>query len=490
MPHRSSTGETRLAAFVVTDAGCDLGQVRRSLAQRLPDVMVPAIWIPLDQLPLNANGKIDRPKLVVPSDVAGAGGRFVPPRTAAEEAVAAIWREVLQIERVGIRDDFFVLGGHSLMAARVAARVRAVFGIDLPVRAMFETPTNRDAHANRDARVPPHGAGDNRFRVRRRSPDGPAPLAFAQERLWFLDRLAPGSAAYAMPAAIRLRGPLDAARLQRALEAVVRRHDVLRTTFPLVDGRPVQVVAPEGPLDVPLVDLSAMREPEAERAVRRLAAEQEREPFALAAGPLVRARLVRLADAHHILLFATHHIVADGWSLAVLTREIGELYAALVEDRPSPLAPLPFQYADFAVWQRAWAERPEHAGQLEYWTEQLAGRLPLLDLPADRPRPNVLTFRGGMRTTVLDSRPLGGAGRLQPAGAGHALHDAARGLRDAAVPIHGADRRGDRVRRGQPRTSRAGAVDWLLHQCPRPAHGISPASRASASSCVACATSR
>ena len=401
MPHRSPTGETTLAAFVVAETGCDLGQVRRSLAQRLPDVMVPAIWIPLDQLPLNANGKIDRPKLVVPSDAAGAGGRFVPPRTAAEEAVAAIWRDVLQIEQVGIRDDFFVLGGHSLMAARVAARVRAVFGIDLPVRAMFETPTietltpivMRASHAMAPATTDP---------IRRRSPDGPVPLAFAQERLWFLDRLAPGSAAYAMPAAIRLRGPLDVARLQRALEAVVHRHEVLRTTFPLVDGRPVQVVAPEGPLDVPLVDFSAMREPEAERAVRRLAAEQEREPFALAAGPLVRARLVRLADAHHILLFATHHIVADGWSLAVLTREIGELYAALVEDRPSPLAPLPFQYADFAVWQRAWVERPEHACQLEYWTEQLAGRLPLLDLPADRPRPSVLTFRGGMRTTVLD----------------------------------------------------------------------------------------
>ncbi len=377
------------------------GAIREALPRALPEYMVPSAIVFVDRLPLTPNGKIDRPRLVTPSDVAGAGGRFVPPRTAAEEAVAAIWREVLQIEQVGIRDDFFALGGHSLMAARVAARVRAVFGIDLPVRAMFETPTietltpivMRASHPTAPATSDP---------IRRRSPDGPVPLAFAQERLWFLDRLAPGGAAYAMPAAIRLRGPLDVARLQRALEAVVHRHEVLRTTFPLVDGRPVQVVAPEGPLDVPLVDLSAMREPEAERAVRRLAAEQEREPFALAAGPLVRARLVRLADAHHILLFAIHHIVADGWSLALLTREIGELYAALVEDRPSPLAPLPLQYADFAVWQRAWAERPEHAGQLEYWTEQLAGRLPLLDLPADRPRPGVLTFRGGMRTAVLD----------------------------------------------------------------------------------------
>ncbi|HVH14025.1 MAG TPA: condensation domain-containing protein, partial [Longimicrobium sp.] len=291
---------------------------------------------------------------------------------------------VLRVERVGAADDFFALGGHSLIATRLASRVREAFGIELPLRALFEASTVAALAERVDAlrRAGAASAAPPLVPVDR---DRPLPLSFAQQRLWFIDQLEPGSAAYHMPFALRVRGALDLPALERALAELVHRHEALRTRFAAVDGEPVQVIDPAGHFHLPVIDLSASADGEGE--LRALAAEEARRPFDLAAGPLMRGAAVRMADDDHAVLVTLHHIVSDGWSMGVLAREVSELYAAFAEGRESPLAPLPVQYADYAVWQRAWLTGDVLDAQLGYWRTQLAGAPPLLELPTDHPRP-------------------------------------------------------------------------------------------------------
>jgi amino acid adenylation domain-containing protein len=400
-----AAGGRQLVGYLIGQA--DDGALREHLRRSLPEYMVPAAFVALEKLPLSPNGKVDRKALPAPAAPAGDDG-YTAPRTPVEEVLAGIWGAVLSLDRVGIRDSFFELGGHSLLATRMASRVRAAFDIDLPLRTLFEAPTIAELAAQVEA-------------LRRADrPQLPAivpaareqdpPLSFAQERLWFMDQLQPGSAFYNIPLALRLTGALDVPALGRALAEVVRRHEALRTVFREADGAPVQVIPPFAGFDLPVEELSGLGAKKREATVLRRATDEAARPFDLAEGPLFRAKLLRLKDDEHVLLACMHHIVGDGWSLGVLFRELAALYPAFRDGAASPLAPLPIQYADYAVWQRAQLAGPALERQLAYWRHQLDGSPPLLELPTDHPRPAEQTYRGAWEPVEL---PADLVGRLE-----------------------------------------------------------------------------
>jgi amino acid adenylation domain-containing protein len=370
-----------------------LQELREHVAERLPEYMVPPTLVPLDALPLTPNGKVDRRALPAP-EPGSTGAEHVEPRTATEEVLCGIFAEVLRLERVGVEESFFSLGGHSLLAMRVASRVRQTLGVELPLRTIFEAPAVAGLAARigalqadgKDARVPPLVATPR---------DGSAlPLSFAQQRLWFIDQLEPGSAAYNVRYALRLRGLFDPAVLERSLTEIVRRHETLRTVFATVDGEPVQVVLDVAPLLLPVMDLRSLYVESRQAEILRLAREEAVRPFDLAGGPLLRASVARLGEAEWGVLFTMHHIVSDGWSTGVLIREVSELYDALAEGREPVLPELPVQYADYAAWQRSWLTGETLEAELGWWRASLAGAPPLLELPTDRPRPQAQDPRG------------------------------------------------------------------------------------------------
>ncbi|HEX8336488.1 MAG TPA: amino acid adenylation domain-containing protein, partial [Pyrinomonadaceae bacterium] len=391
--HVTSNGDgaaARLVAYVVAEPGCDLtsGELRQRLKERLPEYMIPSAFVMLEALPLTPNGKIDRARLPAPECEWSDGVDHTEPRTPTEEVLAGIWCEVLGRERVGVGENFFEAGGHSLLATQVVARARAAFDVELSLRAVFEYPTVADLGAAVDAEA----RGAARPPIAPAERGGALPMSFAQQRLWFLDQLEPGNPFYNQASAVRLRGELNVAVLERCLDEITRRHEVLRTVFTNQEGHPRQVVIHS--LKVPLLryDLRDLPGDERESELRRLMTAEGRLPFDLARGPLLRATLVRLEESEHVLLFTTHHIVSDGWSMGVLIRETGALYEAFSRGADSPLPPLPVQYADYAVWQLSQEET--YRAQLDYWRWQLAGAPPLLALPTDRPRPPVQTHRG------------------------------------------------------------------------------------------------
>jgi amino acid adenylation domain-containing protein len=402
-------GDRRLVGYVVAaDASAVTpAELRAHLKARMPEYMVPSAVVVLDAIPLTPSGKVARRALPAPEG--GEGERYVAPRTAAEEILAGIFADVLRVDRVGAGDDFFALGGHSLLATRVVSRIGSAFGTDVPVRALFEAPTVAALAARVEA-LRAAGGGVQAPPVVPVPRGAPLPLSFAQQRLWFIDQLEPGSAAYNLPYALRLRGNLDADALRRALDGLVRRHESLRTRFPADAGEPVQVIDPPRPVPLPLADLGPDHLDDhgaRESALRVLAAAEAARPFDLAAGPLLRCTLVRLADDEHALLFTMHHVVSDGWSMAILTREISELYGAAIEGREPILSPLPVQYADFAAWQRRWLTGDVLDAQLAWWRDRLADAPPLLELPTDRPRPAVQGGAGAHLPFALADDTLG-----------------------------------------------------------------------------------
>ncbi|HEX2092675.1 MAG TPA: amino acid adenylation domain-containing protein, partial [Longimicrobiaceae bacterium] len=399
-------GERRLVAYLVAPEGVDAPDpagLRAHLAAELPEYMVPAVFVVLDAFPLNANGKVDRGALSDPELPAAA---YVAPRTPTEEVLAGLWAEVLGVERVGVEDDFFALGGHSLRATRLATRVRELFGVELPLSAVFDAPTvaalahRVDAllHAGTAARAP---------RIVPVPRDRPLPLSFAQQRLWLMYRLDRDAAGYNMPFPLRLRGALDEGALERALSELVRRHEALRTVFAAGPEGPVQVVRPAAPVPLPRVELRGVPEAAREREARRLAREDAARSFDLERGPTLRAALLRLAGDDSALLLSMHHIVSDGWSMGVLFRELSALYDAFARGEPSPLPELEVQYADFAAWQRAGLTGEVRAELVAYWRARLAGASPALDLPTDRPRPAVVSGRGGVHAFRLPAELAG-----------------------------------------------------------------------------------
>ncbi len=392
---RETAGAARLVGYVVGEPGLCTSALRAHLEQELPGYMVPAQLVVLAAMPLGPTGKIDRKAL--PDVEADPALDHVAPRDATEELLAGIWSEVLGVERVGVHDDFFALGGHSLLATQLVSRVRHAFGVEVPVRALFEAPT---LAAFRGCLA--GAAASTALPLERAPRDSKLPLSFSQQRLWFLDQLEPGSPAYNMPAALRLRGTLEVATLRRVFAEVVRRHEVLRTRLVADAGQPHQVVDAPSDWPLPVVELAHLGAAQAEAETLRLAAEEARRPFDLAAGPLLRTTLLRLAPAHHVLLVTLHHVVADAWSIEVLVREIAALFAAFSRDQPSPLPELAIQYADFASWQRHALSADALGTSLAYWKAQLAG-VPVLELPTDRPRPPVQSYAGARVPLVLPS---------------------------------------------------------------------------------------
>jgi amino acid adenylation domain-containing protein len=397
----AGAGSRRLVAYVVFREGVEppaTTALRAFLAESLPDAMVPSAWIRLDSLPLTPSGKVDRRSLPAPEIEDDAS---LAPRDPAEELVAAIWSEVLGVRRVGIHDDFFELGGHSLLATQVMSRLREAFNVEVPLRRLFEGPTVAElAHAIESALAAGAPAPDGP--IPRQPHAATFPLSFAQERLWFLDRLQPGGTVYNLPMVLRLTGELDVPALAAAFAEIVRRHEVLRTVFVEQSGDPVQLVQPATRRGLDVIDLATLPAAARELEMARIAAEEAARPFDLARGPLMRTALLRLDDRCHALVMNLHHIVSDGWSAGVLVREIGALYATARAGRPSPLPELPIQYADFALWQRGWLAGEALARQSGYWRERLRGLAAEIELPADRPRPAVASHRGAEHRFALD----------------------------------------------------------------------------------------
>jgi len=398
-----------LCAYVVAAGRPPAQALRDFLAQRLPEVMIPAAFVELDRLPRTPTGKVDRAALPPPEEQR----QFRAPRTPTEELLAVLWQQLLRRDRVSADDDFFALGGHSLLALQVLSRVRERFGVEIAlgellrcrVLAALAAKIDEARRAGKGLVAPP---------LRPVPRTAALPLSFAQERLWFLDRLDPGRPTYNIPLAVSLAGALDAGALARAIGRVVERHEALRTTFPQRNGWPVQQIAPPPRFVLPRIDLSGLAPADRARTARRLRAAATTAPFDLARGPLLRGLLLRHGATQHDLLLTAHHMVIDHWSVGVLVREINALYRETKDGAPADLPPLPIQYADFAVWQRDWMRGPVLEQQLAFWRERLADA-PVLQLPADRPRPAVVGSRGARVAAVL---PLALAERLAELGRG------------------------------------------------------------------------
>ncbi|HKV07315.1 MAG TPA: amino acid adenylation domain-containing protein [Thermoanaerobaculia bacterium] len=387
-------GDRRLAAYLVAETAPAARDLHAFLVQRLPEYMVPSAFVTLPALPLTQTGKVDRRALPAPADD-GAAEAAVRELSPVEELLAGIWADLLGRGRVEPSGNFFELGGHSLLATRMLSRVRSALGVDLPLRSLFEEPT-LEGMAALIERARREASGTQAPPIVPVPRDGAIPLSFAQQRLWFLDQLEPGSFAYNIAGGLRLTGTLDVSALARTLSEIVRRHESLRTTFGTgEDGEPVAVIAPPAPFDLPVHDLTHLPAEERERAALALATAEVQRPFDLARGPLFRLTLARLSETEHAMIVAMHHIVSDGWSIGILVRELGALYAAFTADRPSPLPELPVQYADYAAWQRQWLSGEVLEAQVRWWADHLAGAPPVLELPTDRPRPAVQTHRGG-----------------------------------------------------------------------------------------------
>ena len=389
-------------------------QLREYLQERVPEYMLPAAFVFLPQMPLTPNGKLDRRALPEPDFSPAERGddpAAVMPLSMTEEMLAEIWTEVLGRPGVRRRDNFFALGGHSLMATQVLSRIRSIWRVELPLRALFDAPTIERLALQVEAAQRRGEGYVARPPLQAAARDAALPLSFAQQRLWFLDQLEPGSPLYNIPVALRLTGRLLAPELEAALGELARRHETLRTRFVVEAEEPRQQIMPAEPVKVALHDLSELPAPEREAAARRVMAEEAGTPFDLTAGRLMRVALIRLAAEEHIVVLTLHHIVSDGWSMGVLVREVTELYRAQVEGRPPALRELPVQYADYAVWQRAWLAEGM-AAEVAYWRERLAGAPPLLELPTSRPRPAVQSFRGGREGFEVSGEAREGLRRL------------------------------------------------------------------------------
>ncbi|MEC4875789.1 non-ribosomal peptide synthetase [Pseudomonas sp. NC26] len=369
-----------------------------NLTERLPAYMVPAQLIALAHMPLGPSGKVDRKALPAP---VWHQREHIEPQTALQQQVAAIWREVLNLPRVGLHDDFFALGGHSLLATQIVSRTRQACDVELPLKVLFEA-SELAAFCAEIARIREAGEHNLQGEIARVDRRQAVPLSYSQQRMWFLWQMEPDSPAYNVGGMARLRGTLHVDAFERALQALIVRHETLRTTFPAIDGVPYQCVADDSTVQLDWQDFSALPADSRQQRLQQLADAQAHQPFDLERGPLLRACLVKAQEREHYFVLTLHHIVTEGWAMDIFARELGELYEAFVDDRESPLAPLPVQYLDYSVWQRQWLESGEGARQLAYWKARLGDEHPVLALPADRPRPAVQSHRGELFRFDLD----------------------------------------------------------------------------------------
>ncbi|HEX7240853.1 MAG TPA: amino acid adenylation domain-containing protein, partial [Longimicrobiaceae bacterium] len=397
-------GGLHLVAYLVVkpgDALPDAGELRGFLGRTLPEHMIPSAFVALPTLPLTPNGKLDRAALPAPPATRPAlAAPYVAPRPGAEREVAAVWEEVLGIAGIGAEDAFSELGGHSLAATQVVARFRQGLGVELPLAAVLGGGTVSEVARALDA-ARAEGSAPDLPPLLPLPRGGDLPVSLPQEQVWFLTQLTPDNLAYHAQAALVLRGELDVPALDAALTEIVRRHEIFRTTFPTVDGGPVQRVHAPWAVRLPCIDFSGLPEREREGAVEAWMRGDFRRRFDLSALPLVRWTLVRLSGSEHRLMHVEHHLVHDGWSFGVFLRELAALYSAFARGAPSPLPELPIQFADFAAWHREVMRGERARADLEYWKEALAGADPALELPTDRPRPPAMSFRGSaVRTRI------------------------------------------------------------------------------------------
>ncbi|WP_147491529.1 condensation domain-containing protein, partial [Burkholderia pseudomallei] len=377
-PETATATEKRLVAYYKGDA--DVAALRAQAAQHLPSYMVPSAYVRPDAWPLTPNGKLDRRALPAPADDAYARAEYEAPQGAREEALAAIWRDLLHVERVSRHDNFFELGGHSLLAVQLVSRLRQALSVEVALGTVFDAPVLSALAERLEAEntevLPPIPLAPR---------DGRIALSLAQQRLWFLTQLEGVSEAYHMSGAVRLDGPLNREVLQRALNRIVMRHEALRTCFVREEGEPIQVIQPHADLTVSYHDLREAEQ--SEQRAKDLSQAHASAPFDLSRDLPVRVLLLQLADEAHVVQVVMHHIASDGWSVGVFLQELSALYGSFIAEQGDPLAPLPLQYADYAAWQRRWLASGQLEKQGAFWQTNLSGAPTLLELPTDRPRP-------------------------------------------------------------------------------------------------------
>jgi amino acid adenylation domain-containing protein len=395
-------GEKQLVAYVSANGEAPANsELRAHLRRTLADYMIPAGFVLLDKFPLTASGKINR--LALPKPKLGefaTRADFVAPRTPTEEVMASIWSNILDVVDVGVLDDFFALGGHSLLLVQVAAQIREAFEIELPLRSLFEAPvlgalSERIDSARREA----EGLDAAPLVVVQRT--GKLRLSFAQERLWVFEQLEPDTGAYNIPRVLSLHGPLDVDAFEKSINTIVERHEVLRTSFLKTDGKPGLSITERMTVHIPIIDLSGLSGDARHERTSELIASETQRPFDLSRAPLLRLALVRLGAGEHLLIITMHHLICDAWSIGVFMRELVACYNSFTNDTTPSLPALPVQYVDFAAWQRNELTGASLQKQLDYWRNKLAGAPAVIGLPTDRPRPPTRSFRGARRSFVI-----------------------------------------------------------------------------------------
>ncbi|MGH9763222.1 MAG: condensation domain-containing protein, partial [Blastocatellia bacterium] len=397
-----SREKTLTAYYTSNNPSPSPADLREFLRGHLPEYLVPSILIEIGAMPLTRNGKVDRRALVEDDFVQAARPTYLAPRSPVEKRMARIWAEMLGVDKVGVYDNFFDLGGHSLRAASLVYRVLRVFQVEIALRSIFDFPALGDfcnhlliSEAEGGQSEKPHLE-----LISRRTTNHRLPLSFAQHRLWFFDQLEPGSAAYNLPVLVRLRGVLEPSALAQSLVEIVRRHESLRTRFPAIEGEPIQVVEADLTVDYIITDMRTLAAEKRESSAIHLARENAARSFDLATGPLFMGRLYSIGETDHLLMVAMHHIVADLWSIGILVKELAALYTSFRHGEPSPLPDPPIQYADFALWQSEWMRGEVLEYHLAYWRQQLDALQPM-HLPADRPRPATQSYQGAREAVAL-----------------------------------------------------------------------------------------
>ncbi|CAG1769401.1 hypothetical protein BAC2_00295, partial [uncultured bacterium] len=398
----TESGDKRLVAYLAANLTAlpSITELRAWLGQHLPEYMLPAVFVRLDHLPLTPSGKVDRKALPGPDEVqVDRTTNYVPPRTALEETLAAMWSTALGVAPIGVHDHFLDLGGHSLLALRIIMAIREQLGIELTLDHLFRLSTIEQLAANLAA-APQPTPGRQSSAIEPVARDRALPLSSQQLQLWFLAQLYPDWPVYNEPYTVHMHQPIDVAVLERCVADMIRRHEILRTTYTVIDEQPRQVIHPPDRFSLPYVDLTDRPEDRREAEALRLATGEARQPFDLEHGPLCRFTLIKLADADYRLFVTMHHSLMDGITLyQVFFLEMQQLYQAYLHGEPSPLPDLKLHYADYAVWQGAWRAQ-QQAAQLDYWRKQLAD-VAVLQLPTDRPRPLQPTFRGAYQRLSL-----------------------------------------------------------------------------------------
>lgn len=384
-------GDQRLIAYIVArNQVFDWGEVRAFLKEKLPYYMIPNAFVLMKKLPVLPNGKLDRHNLPAPN-ISADISNFVAPRNSQEELIAKIWAEVLGLEEVGIYDNFLELGGHSLLASLVVSRLRETLSVELSVSVLFEFPTVDSLSQKITSLDNPNQQTNYPPVLQTVSRSVELPLSLIQQRFWLLDQMEGANADYNIARALRLVGQLNITAIKQAIESIIQRHETLRTSFGVVDGKPVQFIAPTVDFTLPILDLQTLTEWEQENELQRLITAEYTESFDLSKAPLFRVKLIRLESDYHVLLLTMHHIISDAWSVGILFKELSSLYAA------SPLPDLPIQYVDYAYWKRQWLQNDIINNQLNYWKQQLADAPSVIELPTDYPRSAIQRFRGSIQ---------------------------------------------------------------------------------------------